>query len=56
MKWILVFTFYGVPMASGPHELDICLVMAKAQQARGNQPHCWNPKTQERKYTKKGTK
>lgn len=43
--WILVFMFYGRPMASGPHELEQCLIMAQYQQ----QAHCWNPQTQERK-------
>ena len=43
--WILVFTFNGLPMASGPHELEVCLMMAQERPGA----HCWNPKTQERK-------
>ena len=48
--WILVFMFNGVPMASGPHDLDGCLEMAATQtEIRRVPAHCWNPKTQERK-------
>lgn len=43
--WILVFLFNGVPMASGPHDLEGCMVLAQDQQ----QAHCWNTRTQERK-------
>ena len=43
--WILVFIFNGVPMASGPHELPQCLLMAQYQPGS----HCWNPTTQERR-------
>ena len=43
--WILVFLFNGKPMASGPHELEVCLLMAADQV----QAHCWNPQTQERR-------
>lgn len=43
--WILVFMFNGVPMASGPHELPQCLLMAEYHAGA----HCWNPKTQERR-------
>lgn len=44
-EWILVFMFTGQPMASGPHDLDVCLEMAQAQVTA----HCWNVKTRERK-------
>ncbi len=37
--WILVFWFNGMPVASGPHDLDVCLEMA----ALAQQAHCWNP-------------
>lgn len=37
--WILVFLFHGQPMASGPHELEVCLMMAESQPGS----HCWNP-------------
>lgn len=43
--WILVFLFNGQPMASGPHELEVCLLMSQFQPGS----HCWNPQTQERK-------
>lgn len=42
---ILVFLFYGTPMASGPHELEQCLLLSKERPGS----HCWNPKTQERR-------
>ena len=50
--WILVFLFNAqagpVPMASGPHDLEVCLMMA--QDTRWPvQAHCWNPNTNERK-------
>lgn len=50
--WILVFLFNAqagpVPMVSGPHELEVCLMMA--QDVRWPKlAHCWNPTTQERK-------
>ena len=44
--WILVFLFNGQPMASGPHELEVCLLMAEY----ATQAHCYNVKTLERRY------
>jgi len=29
--WLLIFLFKGQLYASGPHDLDTCLTMAKAQ-------------------------
>lgn len=43
--WIFVFLFHGLPMASGPHELEQCLMLAAERPGS----HCWNPRTQERK-------
>lgn len=41
--WILVFMFNGQPMASGPHELPQCLIMAQAQNHRDpkHKAHCY---------------
>lgn len=55
--WILVFMFHWQPMASGPHELDVCLYMA--QQARQKafgifKAHCYNPKEHRREYPRTG--
>lgn len=49
--WILVFMFTGQPMASGPHELEVCLSMAQQQSLRsGFKAHCYNPETIKRRY------
>ena len=40
--WILVFLFNGQPMASGPHELEVCLLMAQ-DLPNPQGAHCWNP-------------
>lgn len=29
--WLLLFLFNGLPYASGPHDLDTCLEMAKGK-------------------------
>jgi len=42
--WILVCLFHGLPMASGPHERETCLLMAQSQ----IQAHCYNIQTRER--------
>ena len=51
--WVLVFLFNAqagpVPMVSGPHELEVCLMMA-ADVRWPKLAHCWNPATQERRY------
>lgn len=47
--WVLVFLFKGDPAASGPHELETCLMMAQTQIERGIKAHCWNRVTRERK-------
>lgn len=50
--WILVFVFSGQPVASGPHELDVCLYMA-SQVSAG---HCWNPASpSDRRYPARST-
>ena len=51
--WLLVFMFAGQPMASGPHELEVCLYMAQ-QQTRGDfKAHCYNPVSIARRYPDK---
>ena len=40
--WILVFLFNGNPVASGPHELEVCLLMAR-DLPNPQGAHCWNP-------------
>lgn len=51
--WILVFLFHGQPVASGPHELEVCMEMAKVQA----QAHCWNPqRPSDRRYQKEEMK
>lgn len=48
--WILVFLFAGKPVASGPHELEVCLYMAE----QAKQAHCWNPQQpSDRRYPMK---
>ena len=50
--WILVFMFQGQPMASGPFELDACLLMAATQtQISGYKAHCYDISvTYDRRY------
>ena len=49
--WLLVFMFQNQPMASGPHELEVCLLMAQEQTTRsGYKAHCYNPNDFKREY------
>ena len=49
--WLLVFMFQNQPMASGPHELEVCLSMAQLQTMRsGYKAHCYNPTDYKREY------
>ncbi len=50
-EWILVFMWMAQPMASGPHELNICLDMAQQETRKHHfKAHCYRVRGFERRY------
>lgn len=48
--WFLIFTFAGAPDISGPFTLEVCLDLARRNEAKTGIPAlCYNRQTRERR-------